>query len=154
MPDALRLDGRTIVITGASRGIGASVAELISSLGGGVVLVARSGDAIQELAERLPTPATAVTGDVTDPDVAERAAVAAEEHNQTLPVSARAFERLGVSLNGFSPWGWACAGEVNTRLWPFWGTVPATRMSARRRRRKGRKTFEHGPAWHPQPACV
>lgn len=79
IPDALRLDGRTIVVTGASRGIGASVAELISTLGGGVVLVARSTNAIEELAERLPTPATAVAGDVTDPAVAERAAEAALE---------------------------------------------------------------------------
>ncbi len=75
----LRLDGRTVVVTGASRGIGAAVSRLISSLGGGVVLVARSGDVIEAMAAELPTPAVAVTGDVADPGVAERAALAAEE---------------------------------------------------------------------------
>jgi len=78
LPDALRLDGRTIVVTGASRGIGATVTQLISDLGGGVVLVARSADVIEEMAARLPTPAMAIAGDVTDPVVAERAGEAAE----------------------------------------------------------------------------
>jgi NAD(P)-dependent dehydrogenase (short-subunit alcohol dehydrogenase family) len=76
--DDLRLDGRTVVVTGASRGIGAAVAALISELGGGVVLVARSEDAIETMATELPGPAVAVVGDVADPDTAERAAEAAE----------------------------------------------------------------------------
>ncbi len=75
---ALRLDGRTVVVTGASRGIGASVVNMISTLGGGVVLVARSGDVITKMADELPTPAIAVTGDVADPKVAEHAAEAGE----------------------------------------------------------------------------
>lgn len=76
---ALRLDGRTVVVTGASRGIGASVVSMISSLGGGVVLVARSGEIIEKMASELPTPAAAVTGDVADPEIAEQAAAAAEK---------------------------------------------------------------------------
>jgi NAD(P)-dependent dehydrogenase (short-subunit alcohol dehydrogenase family) len=76
--DDLRLDGRTVVVTGASRGIGAVVASLISELGGGVVLVARSEDAIEAMAAELPGPAVAVVGDVADPQTAERAAKAAE----------------------------------------------------------------------------
>ncbi|MDH3225481.1 MAG: SDR family oxidoreductase [Thermoleophilia bacterium] len=76
---ALRLDGRTVVVTGASRGIGAAVVSMISALGGGVVLVARSRDVIEKMADDLPTPAAAVTGDVADPGVAERAAAAGED---------------------------------------------------------------------------
>ena len=76
---ALRLDGRTVVVTGASRGIGAEVARLVAALGGAVVLVARSHEAIEELADELQTPAAVVAGDVTDPDVAERAAAAGGE---------------------------------------------------------------------------
>ena len=45
MTDPFRLDGRTVIVTGASRGIGAEVAQAISAHGGGVVLVARSGGA-------------------------------------------------------------------------------------------------------------
>jgi short-subunit dehydrogenase len=42
--DPFRLDGRTIIVTGASRGIGAVVARAISAQGGAVVAVARSAD--------------------------------------------------------------------------------------------------------------
>jgi NAD(P)-dependent dehydrogenase (short-subunit alcohol dehydrogenase family) len=78
MPDPFRLDGRTIVITGASRGIGAAAARAIAAAGGGCVLVARSREAIERLAGELPGPAAAVAGDVADPALAERAAEAGE----------------------------------------------------------------------------
>lgn len=76
--DPFRLDGRTIIVTGASRGIGAEVARAVSGLGGGVVLVARSEDALGELAQALPGPAAAVAGDVADTDTVERALAAAD----------------------------------------------------------------------------
>lgn len=79
MSDPFRLDGRTVIITGASRGIGADLARKVSERGGGVVAVARSGDAVNELAGSLPGPSAAVTGDVADPDVALAAVAAAEE---------------------------------------------------------------------------
>jgi NAD(P)-dependent dehydrogenase (short-subunit alcohol dehydrogenase family) len=78
MADPFRLDGRTVVITGASRGIGAATARAVGAAGGGCVLVARSQDAIERLAAELPGPAAAVAGDVADPVTAERAAEAAE----------------------------------------------------------------------------
>ncbi|HEY0840036.1 MAG TPA: SDR family NAD(P)-dependent oxidoreductase, partial [Vulgatibacter sp.] len=42
MPDPFRLDGRTVIVTGASRGIGAEVARAVVAQGGAAVLVARS----------------------------------------------------------------------------------------------------------------
>ena len=78
MSDPFRLDGRTVIVTGASRGIGAEVAQAISSLGGGVVLVARSADALAELAAALPGPTACVAGDVGDTMVAGEALEAAE----------------------------------------------------------------------------
>ena len=60
MTDPFSLAGRTVIVTGASRGIGAEVARGVSARGGGVVLVARSGDALEELAAELPGPALCV----------------------------------------------------------------------------------------------
>jgi NAD(P)-dependent dehydrogenase (short-subunit alcohol dehydrogenase family) len=77
--DPFRLDDRTIVITGASRGIGAKVARIVSALGGKVVLVARSTDDLDRLASELPGPAAVVAGDVADPAIAEAAAAAGED---------------------------------------------------------------------------
>jgi NAD(P)-dependent dehydrogenase (short-subunit alcohol dehydrogenase family) len=77
--DPFRLDGRTVIVTGASRGIGAEVARGISSRGGGVVLVARSGEAIAELAAELPGPSATVAGDVADTEVVAAAVAAGEE---------------------------------------------------------------------------
>jgi NAD(P)-dependent dehydrogenase (short-subunit alcohol dehydrogenase family) len=77
--DPFRLDDRTIVITGASRGIGARVARVVSALGGKVVLVARSTDDLDRLASELPGPSAVVAGDVADPAIAEAAAAAGED---------------------------------------------------------------------------
>lgn len=78
MSDPFRLDGRTVIVTGASRGIGAEVAQAISSRGGGVVLVARSAEALGELSAALPGPSAVVAGDVGDTMVAGEALDAAE----------------------------------------------------------------------------
>ncbi len=61
----MTLQGKTIVVTGASRGIGAATAEALSALGANLVLAARSDDAISALAERLPS-ALAIATDVAN----------------------------------------------------------------------------------------
>jgi NAD(P)-dependent dehydrogenase (short-subunit alcohol dehydrogenase family) len=77
--DPFSLAGRTVIVTGASRGIGAEVARGVSALGGGVVLVARSGEALQELAGELAGPAALAVGDVADTETAGAALAAAEQ---------------------------------------------------------------------------
>ena len=73
------LDNRTIIVTGASRGIGAAVARAASRQGANLVLVARTKAALEALAADLPTQVRIVDGDVTDTETAERAIDAAEE---------------------------------------------------------------------------
>lgn len=48
MHNPLALDGRTVLVTGASSGLGRAISVLISKLGGRVVLVARNADRLSE----------------------------------------------------------------------------------------------------------
>lgn len=60
------LQGKTALITGASRGIGAAIARAFVQHGCRVMLVARSA-AVEELARELGDSATAMCADVADP---------------------------------------------------------------------------------------
>ncbi|MDE0591067.1 SDR family oxidoreductase [Halocynthiibacter sp. C4] len=61
----MSLSGKTVVITGASKGIGASAARLFAEAGANVALLARSADAIAELAGEIGQKALAIPCDVS-----------------------------------------------------------------------------------------
>ena len=63
-----RLAGRTIVVTGAARGMGAAHAARIVDEGGQVVLTDLRDDLGEDLASRLGSAARYVHADVTNPD--------------------------------------------------------------------------------------
>ncbi len=60
------LDGRRVLITGASSGIGEATAEAIVAEGGKVALGARRKDRLDALAERLGADAVAIEADIAD----------------------------------------------------------------------------------------
>jgi NAD(P)-dependent dehydrogenase (short-subunit alcohol dehydrogenase family) len=64
-PRALPLDGRVVVITGASSGLGVQMAEAASRAGAHVVLAARRRERLEEVACSIPR-ADAVAADVAD----------------------------------------------------------------------------------------
>ena len=62
----MSVQGKTVVITGASRGIGEATAEVFAAAGAKVGLLARSSGAIKEIAERIGDNALAFPCDVSD----------------------------------------------------------------------------------------
>jgi NADP-dependent 3-hydroxy acid dehydrogenase YdfG len=66
MSDLIELAGKTVIVTGASSGMGASTARLLHAAGAYPVLAARRADRLAALSEELGG-ALAVPTDVTDP---------------------------------------------------------------------------------------
>lgn len=60
------MTGKTVLITGASRGIGSDTARVFAAAGANVALIARGGDAIAALADEIGPQAIAIPCDVGD----------------------------------------------------------------------------------------
>jgi 3-oxoacyl-[acyl-carrier protein] reductase len=71
-----RLDDETVIVTGASRGLGAAMASQFAREGAGTVLTARSEDALRAVADDIDGGTLVVPADVTD-DAAVEALVEA-----------------------------------------------------------------------------
>ncbi len=78
-----KLENQTIVITGATSGIGLTTARMAAENGANLVLVARNEDALRELADELNSSgarAVYAAGDVADENTLRQAARKAEEN--------------------------------------------------------------------------
>jgi short-subunit dehydrogenase len=75
----MRIDGHVFIVTGASSGIGLATARALAARGGKVALVARSTQALEQLATTLPG-SLAVTADMTDFGAVRRAVADIEHH--------------------------------------------------------------------------
>ncbi|MEO7456328.1 MAG: SDR family oxidoreductase [Gemmatimonadaceae bacterium] len=73
MSTALPLHGRTVLVTGASRGIGAAVARRLAASGARVALLARRKDTLRKLAEEIGHGAVGIACDVRDTATLARA---------------------------------------------------------------------------------
>ena len=84
--DRFRLDGRVVVITGASSGLGAGFARALASAGATVVLAARRRERLESLAEEIRAAggtASTVGCDVADPEqCAEMVRTVIAEHGR------------------------------------------------------------------------
>ncbi|MGI9053617.1 MAG: SDR family NAD(P)-dependent oxidoreductase [Ilumatobacteraceae bacterium] len=73
------LDGRSAIVTGAGRGIGAAIATALDAAGARVALVARSTDQLHEIAATLHNGPVVVTADLGTPDGPHHAVASAAE---------------------------------------------------------------------------
>ena len=76
MKNPFSLEDRTVLVTGANRGLGFAFAEAVANAGADVVVVGRhedrNRDAAAQIARRSGRRTTVATGDVTDPDAVHR----------------------------------------------------------------------------------
>jgi NAD(P)-dependent dehydrogenase (short-subunit alcohol dehydrogenase family) len=87
--NAFRLDGKTAIVTGAGKGIGASIAKSFAEMGANVFCVARSIDDIEQVAEAcrgFGVKAEAIACDVTKEDQLKALVARVAEHSDRLDI--------------------------------------------------------------------
>jgi NAD(P)-dependent dehydrogenase (short-subunit alcohol dehydrogenase family) len=109
------MTGQVVMITGASRGIGAETARVFAAAGARVVLLARSEDAISALAAEIGAQALALPCDVSD--YAQMAAAVRATEDEFGPVTVL-INNAGViepiaHLSDMDPAAWARTIEIN-----------------------------------------
>ncbi len=117
-PAAGALAGRTAIVTGASRGIGLAAAEALAAEGAGLMLLARSADAITSLAGRLRRAgvrAEAMTCDVSEYSQVQTAVARTRETFGRVDIlvnNAGVIDPIG-PLASVDPAAWAHAADIN-----------------------------------------
>lgn len=108
----MSLDGRRVLVTGASSGIGAATARAVAEAGADVVLMARRRERIEAIADEIG--GLAVPGDVTDPAAAADAVTRAVEGLGGLDalVNNAGITRPGLIADS-DPQDWRAMFEVN-----------------------------------------
>ena len=130
------LNEQVIVITGASSGIGLATAEAAAEAGAKLVLAARSGDTLAEIAARLAAAGSEVvhvTADVAEPDAVQEIAQAAVTRFGGIDTW---INNAGVSIYGRLD---EVSQEDARRLFDvdFWGVVNGSLMALGHMRGRG-----------------
>ena len=111
------LNGQTVLITGASRGIGAAAARAFAAAGANVALVARSRERIAELAGEIGKSALAIPCDVSRYWEVEQAVTATVETFGRIDVivnNAGVVDPIGV-LSQTDPEAWGKTIDINLK---------------------------------------
>lgn len=111
------MTGKTVLITGASQGIGAAAASAFVAAGANVMLAARNGDKLAALSQRLGPKARMILCDVGDFDQMQRAVETARDWGGALDVL---IGNAGIitpiaHLAEADPAQWAAAMDTNLR---------------------------------------
>ena len=111
------VSGKTVLITGASRGIGEATARLFAAEGANVVLTARSKDAIEAIAKDIGKNALAIACDVSRYDDVQAAINKTVEHFGALDVfigNAGVIEPVAMIAES-DPEAWGHAIDINLK---------------------------------------
>ncbi|WP_294612987.1 SDR family oxidoreductase [Roseovarius sp.] len=113
----MTMQGKCVLITGASKGIGAAAARVFAAAGANVALAARNGDAVAELAGEIGESAIAIPCDVSRYWEVEAAVAACHTAFGRLDVligNAGVIDPI-VSLRDADPESWGHAIDVNLK---------------------------------------
>lgn len=106
--------GKVVIITGASSGIGAETARVLAKNGAKVVLSARRGDRLRELAGEIGENAAYFQSDVSSlPDMRALAAFAAEKFGRIDALFANAGIMPAGNMSQLKTGDWARMVEIN-----------------------------------------
>ncbi len=111
------MDGKVAMITGASRGIGAAAARAFAEAGAQVALLARSEDAIADLAGEIGDAALAIPCDVSrfwEVETAVKATLGAFGRLDALIGNAGVIEPIG-HIEALDPDAWGQAIDINLK---------------------------------------
>ncbi|MFT5340901.1 MAG: NAD(P)-dependent dehydrogenase (short-subunit alcohol dehydrogenase family) [Paracoccaceae bacterium] len=111
------MTSKTVLITGASRGIGGEAARVFAAVGANVVLLARSKDSLQARADEIGNKALALAGDVSsygDMQAAVQACVDTFGGLDVLIGNAGVIEPISRMATA-DPEGWAQAIDINLK---------------------------------------
>ncbi|MDC0659127.1 SDR family oxidoreductase [Leisingera sp. SS27] len=113
----MEFNGKTVAITGASRGIGADAARVFAAAGANLALLARSADALHDLAEEIGKNVLTFACDVSDYASIEAALGAAHQKFGSLDIlinNAGVIEPIS-RLEDASPEGWGKLIDINLK---------------------------------------
>jgi NAD(P)-dependent dehydrogenase (short-subunit alcohol dehydrogenase family) len=129
---AQRLDGKVVVVTGSTQGLGAAIARRAVSLGAaGIVVTGRDRERGERMRDELPCEAEFVQADLADVDACRRIIAACDERFGRLDglVNAAGLSTRG-TLDDTSVELWDLLFAVNVRA-PFLLTQGAARVMRR-----------------------
>lgn len=117
MTQAVDLTGKTVLITGASRGIGEATARLLAKLGANVALAARNETQVHRIANEIGSRAIGLACDVSDWD---QARLAAERATQAFGQVDMLVNNAGLidpiaRIEDADPSAWARVVDVNVK---------------------------------------